>query len=214
MSLHAYRNIGFRFIEQEAACAKWRKLFEGADTSLAEQALELKADQNFTYITYFGIEYRLNRENGILEKKEDDCWSEDLFMNEALVLYHALGDTKEIFGRQGSKVPEGNLDPVSIRHSDRIDPLLKAFSANLSGQLSALEKRCKQLGGEKLDKGDCAYRFYPFRQIPIDLVFWEADDEFPAQTNVYVDEFCTDYMHFEAVGCMVADLLQKLEQSE
>lgn len=49
--------------------------------------------------------------------------------------------------------------------------------------------------------------------IQLQLHFWDADEDFPAQTQILVDRKITDYIHFETVGCLISDLLEKLEQS-
>ena len=62
-------------------------------------------------------------------------------------------------------------------------------------------------------KGDAAFLFYAVPQIPLRLIFWDADEEFPAQTQVLVDSRITDYLHYESVGCVISDLLERLESS-
>ena len=43
------------------------------------------------------------------------------------------------------------------------------------------------------------------------LVFWDADEDFPAQAQILVDQNVTDFLHYETVGCVISDLLEKLE---
>ena len=47
--------------------------------------------------------------------------------------------------------------------------------------------------------------------MEIQLVYWDADEDFPAQVQVMFDEHATDYIHFETSGCIVADLLEKID---
>ena len=211
MSYHSYRNIGFLFTDTEANCLKWRSLFSGYDPSRALRLLDTHVDEDILYIDYFRRPYRLHLKTGVLEKKDPGGWTPDLFMNEALVLYHILGDLKEQPVSAGEWVPEAALDPVRIRSGNRTDPLLDGFAADFSGRIAELKKACEQLGGTRLSQADLAYEFYPFRQTPLRLIFWDKDDEFPAQVQVLVDRNITDYMHFEAVGCMIADLFLVLD---
>lgn len=44
------------------------------------------------------------------------------------------------------------------------------------------------------------------------FVFWEKDEEFPAQVRVFVRENATDYVHYEAISFMIADLFQKMDE--
>ena len=43
------------------------------------------------------------------------------------------------------------------------------------------------------------------------MIFWDADEDFPAQTQILVDKNITDFVHTETIGCMISDLLEKLE---
>ena len=47
--------------------------------------------------------------------------------------------------------------------------------------------RGRELGGEVLDHGDAAIRLYPFSRLPVTLILWTADDEFPAQLDFFFD---------------------------
>lgn len=55
--------------------------------------------------------------------------------------------------------------------------------------------------------------FLPFPEIPVKLVFWEKDEEFPAQVRVFVRENATDYVHYEAISFMIADMFQKIDET-
>ena len=50
-----------------------------------------------------------------------------------------------------------------------------------------------------------------FPQVKIRLIFWDADEDFSAQTQILVDSRITDYVHLETTGCIVSDLLEMLE---
>ena len=228
MGYHSYRNIGYRLTDSEAACTKWREKFAGFDPAAAASVLQLPADGTHIYISYFRQNYRLRLADGVLEKAlpgpegapEEDfsspliIWTEDLFMNEALVLYHLLGDVKETPRHTGQWCSEAELDPVKIRSGNRTDPLLNGFASDFSGKIPELEKAAVRLGGVRIEKGDSAWEFHPIPQIALRLIFWDADEEFPAQTQVMVDSGVTDYMHYEAVGCMIADLFELIGGGE
>ena len=212
MGFHAYRNIGFSFTDAETTCGKWRSKFSGFDADGKERYITFKKDGVHILLQYFGKEYRLNCENGVLEKKDGSLWTEKLEMNEALAVYHYLGDGTGDIHEMGKWVPESSLDPVRVRSNDRLDPLFVKFANDYSGRVHELEERCRRVGG-KYEKsiGDTAWTFFPFPEIPIKLVFWEKDEEFPAQIRVFVHENATDYVHYEAVSFMIADLFQKID---
>jgi hypothetical protein len=65
-----------------------------------------------------------------------------------------------------------------------IDPLKKVFGQNVGGLLRAGEI----LEGQTIDTGDAGYEFRPFPNIPVRLILWAADDEFPAEANIVFNE--------------------------
>ncbi len=223
MGYHSYRNIGYRLTDSEAACTKWREKFCAFDPGKAAAALQLPFDETYIYITYFGTQYRLRLADGVLEKQTaeaagkdspEETWTEDLFMNEALVLYHLLGDVRENPRKTGIWCSEADLDPVKVRSGNRTDPLLNGFASDFTGKVPELEEAALRLGGTRVPKGDSSWEFHPIPQVALRLIFWDADEEFPAQVQVMTDSGIGDYMHYEAVGCMIADLFELLGGGE
>ena len=44
----------------------------------------------------------------------------------------------------------------------------------------------------------------------LEVVFWDGDEEFPAQANILFDGDITDFLHEETVVCVAADLFRRL----
>lgn len=58
----------FSFIDAETTYRKWREKFTGfTGKETCEYITVIEADTGFE-VTYLGIRYRLNNENGVLEK--------------------------------------------------------------------------------------------------------------------------------------------------
>lgn len=54
-------------------------------------------------------------------------------------------------------------------------------------QLSILETACEKLDGKKMTGGNMAFQFHVFPRVPLGLVCWEGDDEFPPSANILFD---------------------------
>ncbi|OQY59322.1 MAG: hypothetical protein B6245_07290 [Desulfobacteraceae bacterium 4572_88] len=65
-----------------------------------------------------------------------------------------------------------------------IDPLKKVFGQNIAGLVRASEK----LNGQKIDIGDAGFDFRLFPNVPLQLILWEGDDEFPPEGNILFQE--------------------------
>lgn len=139
-------------------------------------------------------------------------WTDELFFNEAMTIYHHLAYTVD-YPRSpaGRLVPTNTLEGGASANDRRPDPLLTPFSARFSGKTEELAMACEHLQGIKLSQGDVAYEFQPLPQVAVRVIFWDADEDFPAQVQVLADANAVDYMHRETIGCIVSDLLERIQ---
>ncbi len=64
------------------------------------------------------------------------------------------------------------LDRISVKYDKNIEGFF------LKG---------KSLGAEKSEYGDASIQLSPFPRIPVTLIFWKGDDEFPSRTDLLFD---------------------------
>lgn len=210
VNYHAAQSRGVLFENHEKVSEQWRQEFSQYDPARIKNTLHLETDEEYLYLQYFLKPYRLCLKNGVLEKKSDETWSDQLYFNEAMAIYHFLYYTKDIPVISGSWVLSQTVDGVVSRRPTA-DPLLDPFARKYSGKLKELRTACEQAGGTKLDIGDVGYEFEAFPQVHLRLIFWEAEEDFPAQAQILVDRCVTDFIHYETIGCLIADLLDRLD---
>ena len=212
VNYHAFQNRGYLFSNHETLTEQWHSAFVGYDPSRISRILDLEYDEDYLYLVYYGKSYRLCLSDGHLERKIEEEWTDQLYFNETMSIYHLLHYTKDQPRTAGIWVPNTALEGAGAHNRNLPDPLLTPFASRFSGKSDLLEKACIQLGGNRLDKGDLAFRFTSFPHIPLQLIFWDADEDFPAQVQVLFDKYVTDYLHFETTGCVISDLLEMLEK--
>ena len=78
------------------------------------------------------------------------------------------------------------------------------------GKEDALEQALISLGGEKWGSGDVSYKLPMFGNLWAGVVFWSADEEFPASLNLMVDKNLLQYMHFETMWFAMSLLLENI----
>lgn len=212
VNYHAFQSRGVVFAEQEAVSQQWWEKFTSYDPSRIAGILGLTFDEEYLYLTYFQTPYRLTLATGRLEKQEDEKWTDHLFFNETMAIYHLLWYTKDYPMLSDVWVPSHVLDKVVSRSGSLPDPLLTPFAKKFEGKRNLLDEICQKAGGKKMEKGDLAYEFEAFPRVRLRMVFWDADEDFPAQVQILVDKKVTDYIHFETVGCLISDLFEKIEK--
>ena len=211
ISYHAYQNRGYRFSVHETLAEQWTGFFTGYDPAPVVERLHLKHDGSYLYIPYLYEIYRLKLTDGSLEKKNGDTWHADLYFNESMCIYHLLRYAKDRPQLSGTWILFESLEGHGYRQP-QADPLLTPFSKKFTQKTKELDTACKTLGGTCLSRGDVSYQFEIFPRISMQMIFWDADEDFSAQAQILVDKNITDFVHTETVGCMISDLLEKLEQ--
>jgi hypothetical protein len=105
--------------------------------------------------------------------------------------YLTLASGKPLSGRliAFQELPEGaSYQRTFAKRS--IEPLVKYFSPE-PGRLLEL---AKGLGGSKADYGDVAVKISGFKMVPVTLVLWRGDDEFPPRGNILFDATISEYL--------------------
>jgi hypothetical protein len=87
-----------------------------------------------------------------------------------------------------------------------IDPLKKTFGSNIEGLVKAAER----LGGQAIPAGDAGFEFRVLPRIPVQLILWEGDSEFPPEANILFDETIGEILSPEDVAWLAGMLVYRL----
>lgn len=191
---------------------KMQKHFLDYDQEKMIAKFGLAHDDGYLYIRFVGRSYRISRRTGLVE------WSEDGFLhttegnyNEAMSIYDLLCCSKPDCALSGTFVTCGHLPGVAIAGSPG-DELFGGNAACFAGKGAQLAKACERLGGRPAGKGDVAYELSAFDCLPVRLVFWDADEEFPASLFFLWDKNTTDFIHFETTFYVAAEIVRRLRE--
>jgi hypothetical protein len=87
------------------------------------------------------------------------------------------------------ELPEGaSYFPTFSKRS--IEPLIAHFGQQPHRLIDAAER----LGGHEVDYGDMAVTISGFSRVPVTIVLWRGDEEFPARGNILFDATISDYL--------------------
>ena len=103
------------------------------------------------------------------------------------------------------ELPEGaNYFPTFSKRS--IEPLIAHFGRQPYLLIDAAGK----LGGRKVDYGDAAVTISAFSRVPITLVLWRGDEEFPPRGNILFDATICDYLSTYDITVLCETITWKL----
>jgi len=103
------------------------------------------------------------------------------------------------------EIPEG---PVYFRTFTQ--RTIKHLVNNFSNQPQRLMESGKAFGARKAEYGDMAITIDAFKRVPITLVLWMGDDEFPPEGNILYDSTVTDYLPTEDIIILTETLIWRL----
>ena len=95
------------------------------------------------------------------------------------------------------ELPEGaSYSPTFYKRT--IKPILGHFGTEPHRLIDAAEK----LGGRRVDYGDVAVTINAFSRVPITLILWRGDEEFPPEGNIIFDAAISDYLSTEDINVL------------
>lgn len=106
------------------------------------------------------------------------------------------------------ELPEGaNYFPTFAKRS--IEPLTKYFGREPHRLIDTAEKS----GGRKVDYGDMAVTINGFSRVPVTLVLWWGDEEFPPRGNILFDASVSHYLSTYDITMLCENITWKLIKS-
>ena len=90
-----------------------------------------------------------------------------------------------------------------------IKPLVDHFGQEPGQLVNTAEK----LGGRRVDYGDVAVTIDAFSRVPVTLVLWRGDEEFPAEGSILFDSTISDYLATEDINVLCEIIAWRLVRS-
>ncbi len=102
------------------------------------------------------------------------------------------------------------LSGGNVYHPTFTKRTMKPLSERFGKEPALLVRACERLGGQQADYGDTAVTINAFSRVPITLVLWQGDDEFPPQLNLLFDANISDYLETEDVTILCETITWRL----
>lgn len=87
-----------------------------------------------------------------------------------------------------------------------IDPLKTVFGDNISDFKDASQS----MNGHPVDIGDAGFDFSIFPRVPVRMIVWNGDDEFPSEANILFDETIGKILSPEDIAWLAGMLVYRL----
>ncbi|WP_083774392.1 DUF3786 domain-containing protein [Desulfurivibrio alkaliphilus] len=105
-------------------------------------------------------------------------------------------------------LPGGDIF-VKGTHILPLDDIAGCFDGNVD----KFVKTGKNLAGTQLEYGDMSFKLFPFPRVPVVIIVWEGDEEFPAKATLLLDAGCVSQIPTEIVWSTAMMSVKMLLQS-
>lgn len=201
--------------EMRARLEAGREEGEGRRPSSSEQALrnllsELAAADFGELAAASGAEYRPDEEEGLRVRFLDQEYvvtrsdvtarasdPPNVWVKILILIYLTRADGRSVTGEW-----VGFRDlPNTVSKAQTFDACAARIAAGFAADEAALEPAVAAVGGRAVERGpaDRAYRLDVLPRVPMLLLFWRSEEEFPARVTLLLDRSALGYLDQEAL---------------
>lgn len=189
-----------------------RELFLNYDQQEMIKKFQLKSDENYLYLNMLDRFYRISRTDGSIFGTEDgDSYRECLDYQVVMTIYDVLCYSGKLPTLAQEWCPLYSLQVTMSSPNDTT--FTGKYAQAFSGKVPQLQEACRKIGGEmpKVRAGaDVCWQFDFFDFFPIQMRFWDGDEEFAPKVQLLWDKNTLDFMHFETVYYAMGHLMERL----
>lgn len=84
------------------------------------------------------------------------------------------------------------------------------ISERFDSRIDDFKDRCENLGGTPLNMADAAYSFEITPRIPVAVLFWDGDDEFPAESKLLFDRSIEKHLALDIIYALAVGICDRL----
>lgn len=177
-------------------------------SQVCKRALSTYDDQGQFYtLPVWGDEYRVYPRQGTIESSARERRARysyfDLFAIQYLLNAKALEIQNQWISEKD--IPGG---PTFFRgpHAIPTDLITGCFK----NDIKAFNHRCEKLSGRRIDMADAAFVFSITPRIPVAVLYWIGDDEFPAEAKILYDKTIVEHLASDIVYALAVGICERM----
>lgn len=79
--------------------------------------------------------------------------------------------------------------------------------------IAAFGRRCRALHGIPVEMGDAAFRFQITERLPVALLYWQGDDDFPSEARMLFDRSVCRFLALDVVFALAVEVCVRIARS-
>ena len=135
-------------------------------------------------LTIWGDDYMVSPHEQLIKRVTDNLSAPGEIFYFFILHYLLHSKESEVTNQWISEkeIPGGDLF-FSVSH----EIPTSLISDRYSNDIASFKRRCEKLMGAPLDMADASYRFDITPRIPVAVLFWDGDEEFPPEAKLLFD---------------------------
>lgn len=176
----------------EEICEQWRLEFLTLNQeTLFARRPELETEDGQIILRHYNRKFGVNRSNGEIRAMED-CGPITCY--ERMNIYALLRTPSDGVRFRDEWVPFEKLKGTAPFYRSFQANIVQPFARMFQNRIELFSRACEELMGKKLTWSDAGFELKAFDCIPVRFLFWEGDEEFPAQGNLLFDASAADFI--------------------
>jgi hypothetical protein len=179
---------------------------EPLDT-LIERSGFIRSDDGSIQVPFLDRTYLLNPDG--FEFSDSDAPEKEVPIQEQILVLHYLMASAPP-GLSGDWVSYREIPGASFYNAAfikrAIDPMKKVFGQDPDGFQTAAGR----LNGKPIEPGDVGFEFDVFPRVPLQIILYTGDDEFPAEANILFDRSIEGILSPEDIAWMAGMQVYRL----
>ena len=174
-----------------------------------QSAMPVSMDDDFLFLRFCGGDYRVCRLSGHLFRRVGEDWLPADSHGEVLTVYDYLCDAKP------GRVPAREAVSMAFLGGHVHTTLASAAGAlelAIDRDPDAFRRACETLGGTPAPGGDICFDLEMFPDLPVQLRFWHADEDFPPSLDLLWDRNTLQFLRYETTWFAAGVLRRRLRE--
>ena len=88
------------------------------------------------------------------------------------------------------------------------------ISLRFNNNVNEFKERCEQLHGSPLNMADAAYRFKITPRIPVAVLYWRGDDDFPAEAKLLYDRSIIELLSLDILFALAVAVCSRIGMAD
>ena len=186
----------------------FRELAEKDPEDVCRRALcDYDSEKGIYTLTIWGDDYKVSPHEQLIERITDNLPAPGEIFNFFILHYLLNSKESEVKNQWISEkeIPGGDLF-FSVSHEIPTCLISRRYSNDIDG----FKRRCAQLRGIPLDMADASCSFSITPRVPVAVLFWDGDEDFPAEAKLLFDKSIAGFLAPDIVLALAHEVCSRI----